>query len=207
MSQKELSPKSLDILGKLTDLSDRVFDVQARIMAPILRHHGHEIVRTETGKERVNLFAEQLAIASIEGGGIKEILASLGGEDGDLDELARALQKSELVRNAQPYKIRIKKVPEGAAPEGFRKCWQWISPMRAIKANNSEGDFDLLTHQAIPDRGEVYIVSTRQAIDRLGEVSSGAANWFRKNTHIPFLTFKADEVEVIPVEKKEGEVL
>ncbi len=55
------------------------------------------MIVTRTREERVQSLAEQFAVISVELGGIQEIMAALGGEDGDMQEFTEALQK------AQPY--------------------------------------------------------------------------------------------------------
>ena len=69
--------------------------------------------------------------------------------------------------------------------------------MPAVKSLDSEGDRDIITDEPLSERGETYLVSTRQAIARLSVVSSGAAKWFQRNCHTPFLSFRANEAEII----------
>lgn len=165
------------------------------IIERILRLRGIDLVTTRSREERVRLLAERIAISSIEGGGISNIRAALGGDDGDLDELAEALTRTDAVMNAQSYKIQIKGTPVGSAPEKYRKLWDGVQ-MMAIKGD-SVGDFDPLTHAEVSGRGEVYIVSSRQAVQALREKSPEAARWFEKNFKIPFLSFKVEEAEEI----------
>lgn len=116
-------PLHIGLAQKITDASDKVSIFAASLLAPHLRKKGVDLVVTKTREERIALLTQELVTIASEGGGIDRIEAALGGEDGDMDELAVALHKSELLEGAQAELVMIVRPPDGPAPEFARKSW------------------------------------------------------------------------------------
>ncbi|MFH0863822.1 MAG: hypothetical protein V1858_01890 [Candidatus Gottesmanbacteria bacterium] len=186
--------------GLLGSADNRLQELQAKLANPIFKRRGIEMVVTHSREERIKLLETQLAMICIEGGGITEINAALGGDDGDLDEFAIAFHKDiDILLDAQHFKINVTSVPEGEAPQEHRKWWRGTE-MMAVKELSGKGDRGLVTKTPLENRGECFVVSTRQAIKALQEKSPIAAKYFREHTKdIPFLSFRADEVEATAI--------
>lgn len=170
--------------------------VLERALGKVFGWRGIDFVATHSRDGRIRFLAETIAVMSIEGGGISAIRAALGGEDGDIGEFAEALTRTDAILRAEHYHIQIRGTPEGSAPEKYRSLWNGVQ-MGAIRCDDSIGDFDPLSSELVNGRGEVYIVSSRQAIGALRERSPEGAQWFEKNFKTPFFSFKIGEAEVV----------
>lgn len=186
-------------LGTLGRIDDKLTEIQARLFAPILKLRGVDTVITKTREERVAFLTEFFRRAN-ENGGIKEIRAALGGEDGDMDELAEALINAGIVPppGVEVSRIRIKEIPFGPAPEDVRRSWVGMELVAVKVPPESSGEVNFVTREKFPPR-ESYAVLASPAIQALGERSPQAAAWFRQNfpSDIPALSFGANEVETV----------
>ncbi|MBI5452793.1 hypothetical protein HY945_05000 [Candidatus Gottesmanbacteria bacterium] len=186
-------------LGTLGRIDDKLAEIQARLFAPVLKLRGIDTVITKTREERIKFLTEFFRRAN-ENGGIKEIRAALGVEDGDMDELAEALINVGIVLppGVELSRIRIKEVPIGPAPEDVRRSWVGMELVAVKVPPESSGEINFVTREKFPPR-EAYAVLAQPAIQALGERSPQAATWFQQNlpSDIPALTFGANEVEIV----------
>lgn len=93
--------------------------------------------------------------------------------------------------------ILVTKIPEGPAPEVFRKSWLGVE-ITAQPFNGPLSDFTSENYKPIENPGS-YMVLADEAIGKLEEKDPIAANWFRQyypsgsGKHLVFL---ASDVEV-----------
>lgn len=105
--------------------------------------------------------------------------------------------------------IRVKKTPDGEAPEWVRKGWIGVELLCLFYTDESPayGDvapFGVLSGQPAAPRGKVYIVPQEQAITALMNSSPNAACWWEDHGFPrgdgSMFSFGADEAdEVNPV--------
>ena len=184
-----LSHEILKTLGHIDDASTELLGV----MGPLLKRHGVESVITRSPEERIELLAKFFKDA-------KEIRAAVGGDDGDLDEIAEALIRAGVVPppGVKVVHVRVTSIPEGPAPDNVRQAWVGVE-LRGLMFDELGNEKDFVSGAIIPDRGEVFAVAADYAIEKLREGSPAAGTWFQ--THFPkwtpALTFKRSELEVI----------
>jgi len=182
-------------LGKV---DDKMTQVEAGLLVPLFNRQGIEVRLTRSSEERIE-FLTELFRSLDERGGIKEIKAALGGDDGDLDELVEALIGSGVAPppGIEISRIRITEVPTGPAPEDVRRCWVGMEMLAVKLPTGSGGEHDFITNEAGPIR-DAYAVLAQIAVQALGKRSPQAAEWFQQNLppDLPALTFGADEVEI-----------
>ncbi|GEM_PF-1604112 len=190
----------LDVLGKASDMSTEIW---ARELNFLLGKCGVRVEITKSPEERIALLTEMFTRA-MESGGIKEIKAALGGDDGDLDELAEALIRAGIVPppGIDISRIRIKDLPEGPegpAPVDVRRSWNGVELLAVKVPPAIEGEINFVTGETASPRDR-YVVLASNAIKALREHSADAADWFEKNfpSNVPALSFGANEVEVVP---------
>ncbi|KKR72673.1 MAG: hypothetical protein UU81_C0010G0018 [Microgenomates group bacterium GW2011_GWC1_41_8] len=190
-----MKDRMFGIIGKINDALT-VFGYS--IWKPVMERAGIETKLTKSTEERIEYLANVIRTIH-EAGGIKEIRAALGGDDGDMDELAEALIRAGIVPppGVQILRIKITQAPMGPAPENVRSAWVGTE-LLAVNLPPSIGEEDFTTGQAGPPR-ESYAVLTESAIAALQEKSPEAAEWFYENVppDLPVLTFGANEVEII----------
>jgi len=189
-----------EIFRTLGNLEDRATEVKASLLTPLFKRRGIEVKLTRSHEERIEFLVEIFRRLNEEGGGIKEIKAALGGDDGDLDELAEALIRSGVVPppGVEISRIRVKEVPIGPAPEEVRRSWVGAEMLAVKLPPESGGEMDFVTGESMSTR-EVYAVLPQPAIDALRTRSPKAADWFEQNLpkDLPALSFGINEVEVI----------
>jgi len=190
-------------LAKIDDVST---EITYRVWKPFADRAGVEMKLTRSSEERIAFLAEVVRKLN-ETGGIKEIRAALGGDDGDLDEFAEALIRAGVLPppGIEISRIRIKEVPVGPAPEEVRRAWLEME-MLAVKLPPSEEEKDFVTNEAAPQR-EAYAVLATAAVAALEEKSPEAAMWFKQNLppDLAALTFGEEEVEIIATTPQQKE--
>ncbi len=170
----------LSFLGKLED-----FDTETsyRSLKPLMQRYGVDMKITRNSEERV-FYLTQLMINVESESGIKEMMFALGGDDGDLDEVAHALENWAFFKACNSH-IKITGTPDGKAPEDIRALWKGIE-LCALPLRGDSGNIDR------------YAVLSVHAITELGKKSENAANWFRQNMPgAQVLSFGVNEVQLI----------
>ena len=190
------------VLGALGRVSDALTVAEHAVTAPLLKRKGIDERLTRTREVRVVLLTEILRRANEEGGGIASIQAALGGDDGDMDEFAEALLRSEVVRlpEVEVSRIRVNRTPEGSAPWAVRKQWEGVE-LLGVKLPPDSEQVDLVSGEPVKPR-ESYAVLKIHALEALSQKSPearAAADWFRINVpvELPALTFGVNEVEIV----------
>ncbi|OGM11498.1 hypothetical protein A2Z22_00415 [Candidatus Woesebacteria bacterium RBG_16_34_12] len=173
---------------------------EARILGPIARFFGLRVQLSRSQEERIQFLTNYFKEIIKRDGGIKDIKAVLGGDDGDLYEISKALVRSGVIRSPEISRIKINKVPVGPAPEEVRNSWLGAELLAVKLPSGSGPEFDFVNKRDIPAR-DAYAVLSKPAIETLKEKSPAAASWFEKNlpNDIWILTFGSDEVEVMPL--------
>ncbi|MDP1815181.1 MAG: hypothetical protein Q8K92_12095 [Leadbetterella sp.] len=92
--------------------------------------------------------------------------------------------------------IRITEIPKGTAPREVRKSWVGMELLAEVYQGP---EFDLITRQEIPHRGNLYAVPKDFALEALESKDPEAAEWFHQNmpSKLGCFTFGMDEAELV----------
>lgn len=169
------------ILNFLQKIEDFDTFIGYKLLRPLMEKYGIDMKITTTPEERV-FDLSQLMIEMELDGGIAEMAFALGGDDGDLDEVAEAIQNWRFFK-ACDKSIRITKIPESdIVPEDIRELWKGVE-LKAFQLEDGR-----------------YAMPMVHAVSELGKKYPQTIGWFKENwdcIDLPIMSFGAGEVEIL----------
>ncbi|MFH1899033.1 MAG: hypothetical protein ABIJ82_00990 [Patescibacteria group bacterium] len=187
-NQNTINKNTLRVLGVLNRVDDALTRATFPLWRKLLALRGVELHKVESLGEQRALVRR---IEPIIKGAVKIRIA-----EGDFSE--GLLSEREWLPDSR---IKVRKIPEGNAPEEFRRSWLGVE-LDAFKLPSSDQNIevDLVSGQPIaPRKVDLYAVRLEEALQALSKKSPEAAEWFRTHSpsNIDSLTFAAKEVKVL----------